>query len=273
MSTEVATGVAVGVMVLANAVVGLSLLRIAIRTRRRPELLIGLGLFGMGPMSQGLTVIAGTGRLPCGEVNHALHALAAVGSGVGMACIYLFVLTVFRPGVAWARALTATAVLVLFVGERRLRRVADAGGARSAVEGRPPELGRRHPRRVHARVRLGRARVGQLLAARPQALRLGLIDATVTNRFLLWAVASGSAFLLGARLLQLPARRAAAHREPRAEPAHDGRLGRDGREHVSRVPAAAVVPRVGAAQGAERGEFSGSPAAPDLLWPPSFSTM
>jgi hypothetical protein len=32
-------------------------------------------------------------------------------------------------------------------------------------------------------------------------LRLGMIDATVANRFLLWALASGSAFLLGLCLL------------------------------------------------------------------------
>jgi hypothetical protein len=202
MSTEVATGVAIGVMVLANAVVGLSLLRTAIRTRRAPEFLIGMGLFGMGPLSQGLTVIAGTGRLPCGEVNHLLHALAAVGSGVGMACIYFFVLTVFRPGVAWARALTAVAVLALLVA---------SVGSVAAMTLAAPETPSKDVLQSWGVVILGVFTLAfgwaalesgsYWLRARKQ-LRLGLIDATVTNRFLLWAVASGSAFLLGACLLR-----------------------------------------------------------------------
>ena len=201
MSTEIATGVAIGVMVLANAVVGLSLLRTAFRTRRAPELLIGMGLFGMGPMSQGLTVIAGTGRLPCGEVDHLLHALAAVGSATGMACIYFFVLTVFRPGVAWARALTALAVAALVV--------ASVGSVLSLVLA-PPELPSKEALHGWGVVILGVFTLAfgwaalesgsYWLRARKQ-LRVGLIDAAVANRFLLWAVASGSAFLLGVCLL------------------------------------------------------------------------
>lgn len=201
MSREVATGVAVAVMVLANGVVGLSLLRTALRTRRAPELLIGLGLFGMGPVSQGLTAIAGTGRLPAGEVNLLLHALGCVGSGVGMACVYAFVLRVFRPGVAWARALTAAAALTLAVAN---------AGSIAAVATAAPET----PSQVALQgwgfvilaaftLAFGWAALesgSYWLRARRQ-LRLGLIDAVVVDRFLLWAVASCSAFLLGVSLV------------------------------------------------------------------------
>jgi hypothetical protein len=205
MSTEAATGVAIGVMVLANAVVGISLLRTAARTRRAPELLIGLGLTGMGPVSQALTASAGTGRLPAGEVDHVLHGLAALGSTVGMSCIYAFVLVVFRPGVAWARALTAAAVATLVVSS--------TGSVVSLVTA-PPEL---HSREVLASwgveilglftTAFGWAgfESGRYWLNARKRMRLGLIDAAVTNRFLLWAVASGSAFLLGLclTLLQL----------------------------------------------------------------------
>jgi hypothetical protein len=197
MSTEVATGVAIGVMVLANGVVGLSLLRTAVRTRRAPELLIGLGLFGMGPVSQALTAFAGTGRLPAGEVDALLHALAAVGSMVGMSCIYGFVLVVFRPGVLWARALTALAIATLVV--------ANAGSVVSLVTAAPATPSK-DVLQSSGVVILGGFTLafgwaalesgGYWLRARKR-LRLGLIDAAVANRFLLWAVASSSAFLLG----------------------------------------------------------------------------
>jgi hypothetical protein len=205
MSTEVATGVAIGVMVLANAVVGLSLLRTAARTRRAPELLIGIGLTGMGPVSQALTAFAGTGRLPAGEVDHVLHALAALGSTIGMSCIYAFVLVVFRPGVAWARALTGAAVATLVV--------ASTGSVLSLITA-PAEM---HSREVMASwgiVILGLFTTafgwaglesGRYWLSARKRMRLGLIDAAVTNRFLLWAIASISAFLLGLclTLLQL----------------------------------------------------------------------
>jgi hypothetical protein len=197
MRTELATGVAIGVMVLANSVVGLSLLRTAARTRRAPELLIGLGLTGMGPVSQALTAFAGTGRLPAGEVDHVLHALAAVGSMVGMACIYAFVLVVFRPGVAWARALTATAIVTLVV--------ASAGSVLS-LHTAPPETPSKEVLQGWGVAILGVFTLafgwagfesGSYWLSARKRMRLGLIDAGVANRFLLWAVASASAFLLG----------------------------------------------------------------------------
>ena len=201
MNTEVATGVAIGIMVLANGVVGFSLLRTALRTRRTPELLIGMGLFGMGPVSQGLTAFAGTGRLPAGEVDTLLHGLATVGSAVGMASIYAFVLTVFRPGVAWARALTAAAVGVLLV--------ASVGSVLALAQAAPNVPSQQVLQGWGVAIlgvftlAFGWAAVesGSFFLRARKRLRLGLIEAAVTNRFLLWALASGSAFLLGVCLL------------------------------------------------------------------------
>jgi len=201
VSTEVATGVAIGIMVLANGVVGFSLLRTALRTRRTPELLIGMGLFGMGPVSQGLTAFAGTGRLPAGEVDTLLHGLATVGSAVGMASIYAFVLTVFRPGVAWARALTAVAVTVLLVAS--VGSVLALGQAAPSVPSQQVLQGWGVAILGVFTLAFGWAGLesGSYFVRARKRLRLGLIDATVANRFLLWALASGSAFLLGLCLL------------------------------------------------------------------------
>jgi hypothetical protein len=199
VSTEVATGVAIGIMVLANGVVGFSLLRTALRTRRTPELLIGMGLFGMGPVSQGLSAFAGTGRLPAGEVDALLHGLATVGSAVGMASIYAFVLTVFRPGVAWA--LTAVAVTVLLVAS--VGSTVSLAQAEPSVPSQQVLQGWGVAMLAVFTLAFGWAALesGNYFVRARKRLRLGLIDAAVTNRFLLWALASGSAFLLGLCLL------------------------------------------------------------------------
>lgn len=188
-------------MVLTNGVVGWRLLRTALRTRRVPELLIGLGLFGMGPVSQGLTAFAGTGRLPAGEVDLVLHVAASVGSAVGMSCIYAFVMTVFRPGVAWAKGLTALAALTL---------VATNASATRALAVAAPDVPSAAVIResgalviVIFTLAFGWAAFeagSYWLRARKQ-LALGLTDRVVANRFLLWTIASGSAFLLGGCLL------------------------------------------------------------------------
>jgi hypothetical protein len=203
VNAGIVTAMAIGVMVLSNGIVGVSLLRRAARTRRSPELLIGLGLFLMGPVSQLFTMFAGTGRLPVGEVNRGLHALASVGSATGMSCIFLFVWTVFRPGVGWARALAATAIATV---------VAANVGAVAALWLAPPEIPSRDVLHGWGLVIIGMFTLafgwaavesGRYYAASRKQLRLGLSEPAVTNRFLLWAVACGSAFLLGVGLMKL----------------------------------------------------------------------
>jgi hypothetical protein len=108
---------------------------------------------------------------------------------------------VFRPGVAWARALTGLAVVTLAAAN-----VASVAAIATAAPEAPSQEA------VHDS---GLAIIGAFalafgwaafesgsywLRARKQ-LRLGLIDAVVVDRFLLWAIASCSAFLLGVFLL------------------------------------------------------------------------
>lgn len=66
-----------------------------------PELLIGIGLFGMGPVSQRLALLAGTGRLPAGDVIPLLHGIATLESGLGMGSVFMFVWLVFRREARW----------------------------------------------------------------------------------------------------------------------------------------------------------------------------
>ena len=203
MNAGIVTAMAIGVMVLSNGIVGISLLRRASRTHRAPELLIGLGLFLMGPVSQVFSLLAGTGRVPVGEVGRGMHALASIGSAAGMSCIFLFVWTVFRPGVGWARALAATGIAVI---------IGANAGAILALSQAPPELPSRDA--IHGwglaiigmfTLAFGWAAIeaGRYYAASRRQLRLGLSEPVVTNRFLLWTIACGSAFLLGACLMKI----------------------------------------------------------------------
>jgi hypothetical protein len=127
---------------------------------------------------------------------------------VGMACIYAFVLVVFRPGVAWARALTGTAIATLVV--------ASAGSVLS-LHTAPPEMPSKDVLQGWGVAILGVFTLafgwagfesGSYWLSARKRMRLGLIDAGVANRFLLWAVASASAFLLGVcfTVLQLDGR-------------------------------------------------------------------
>jgi hypothetical protein len=201
-----AVAIAVALMILTNAVVGGSLLRVAARTRKRPELLMGLGLVFLGPVSQLFSLLSGAGRLRVEEVSLPLSGMAVAGSAIGMACIFLFVRTVFRSREAWALGLTGLAIATLLgngvwnvwllatgpIGMPSAQVLRGSGAVSlllftGAFGWAALEAGRYH------------------LRARRQA-RVGLLEPVVVNRFLLWAFASGSAFLLGAFLLVLQLR-------------------------------------------------------------------
>jgi hypothetical protein len=203
MNAGIVTAIAIGIMVLSNGIVGISLLRRAARTRRAPELLIGLGLFLMGPVSQLFTMFAGTGRVPAGEVRPVFHAISSIGSAAGMSCIFLFVCTVFRSGVGWARALAGLAIATVVIAN---------AGAMASLWNAPPEMPSRDALRGWGLAMIamftfsfGWAAVesGLYYGASRKRLRLGLSDPVTTNRFLLWTVASGAAFLLGVSFMKL----------------------------------------------------------------------
>jgi hypothetical protein len=193
--------IAMGLMILTNAVVGGSLLRMAARTRKRPELLMGLGLFTLGPVSQLFSLMSGTGRLPVEDVSLPLHAIAVAGSAFGMACIFLFVRNVFRPGERWALGLTGLAIaLLLCNGAWTLVAVATASA------GTPSAQAQSVPGAIvlalfTAAFGWAALEAGLYHARARRQARIGLLEPVVVNRFLLWTVSSASAFVLGAFLL------------------------------------------------------------------------
>jgi len=187
--------VATLLFVLISAVVSVRLLLLARRTRRKPELLLGLGVLGTAVLGYGVLIAAALVRGPTQVFTEAMtpRVLQAVGTvlhDLGVTMIVLFTLTVFRAGERWAIALAATLLAALWTGligwEAQNRwRSADVGNGfwwlRYAVIWSYSLWPMVESYRYYA---LMRRRLG-----------LGLVDPMVTNRFFLWGTGSlGTAF-------------------------------------------------------------------------------
>src|SRR5690606_851239 len=167
----------------------LRLLALARRTRRRPELLLGLGILGTAALGYGLLIAAsllrGAGTTASDGLPRALLAAGTILHDAGVTMIVLFVLTVFRPVERWARALAAGALLALWGGHvgwelSNAYRSAQPGDAfwwlRSFVVWSYPLWTMVESYRYYGLLR--------------RRLALGLADPLVTNRFFLWGSAS-----------------------------------------------------------------------------------
>ena len=172
-------------------VVGLRLLALAARTRQLPELLMGVGVLGIGPLGFGGIVLAlGLAHdAPAASRFTAGAASAAIGAGV--AAKYLFNWRIYRPTspVAAAAALVGIAGIAAALVAEGLA----TGFATEAWRGTGWHLAR------------SALQVGCLLWGASEALvywgkmrrrvRVGLADPLVANRFLLWAIGAGAAGL------------------------------------------------------------------------------
>jgi hypothetical protein len=180
--------------VLVSLVIGVRLCRLSRRTGERPELYLGLGILGAAVLGYGVLVagILARGGIH-GEATSLAVALTAAGKvlhDAGVTMILLFVLTVFRRRKRWARVLFAVAVAALWGG---MIGVGATGGFH--------DLERKgffwwleyaviwtYP--IWPAVES--FRYWRMMKRRQ---RLGLADPLVTNRFLLWALASTSTLL------------------------------------------------------------------------------
>lgn len=168
--------------------IGLRLVWLAHRNREAPELLIGLGILGIGPAGFAGTVFAlllGPGHPSAAAC---LLAAATLATSSGALAAYVFNWTVFRRRDRWAQGIVGGAGLlfvVLFVAQ-----LASGGFAL--------------PLRLNAWFHLHSIAVagcllwgsGESLRYYPimkRRLRLNLADPLVTNRFLLWGLGIGSA--------------------------------------------------------------------------------
>ncbi len=179
----------VGIFLVTCLAVGIRLLVLAARTRQMPELALGVTLFASGGLG-GILYFLGTSRA------EELGALAVWVRGGGRLCRSAGALTrwgftwrVFRPGRRWAAALFSVAVCAVvagFVGEGFA--TGFSGGSFDAVWS---QLGILARGLAFLWAAVESFLYFDLLRRR---LRVGLADPVVVNRFLLWGIATSTAF-------------------------------------------------------------------------------
>lgn len=184
------------VSVLTSWIVGGRLLLLARRTRRAPELLVGLALLLMGGLWSPLVAIGRQAEALSDPLRAALVAVGALAGAIGMTSLALFNRRVFRPDARWA-AVLATAIGVILTSAF-LAQTAIAGWVEFARYEHGPWVSGSW---------LGVAIYGWATAEAwlqermlERRLALGLADPVVADRMRLWALTMASA-LLGAAIL------------------------------------------------------------------------
>jgi hypothetical protein len=172
----------------ASSVVGVRLLLLWRQTRELPELLIGLGVLGIGPVGFGFMTLGELCVKAAPGLTPFLIGTGLAAMSLGSAAKYLFNWRVYHPQSRALQALVAVACLLLLVclawewQTTHFRTLARPGSSYF--------------------LRIG-LQVGCLLWGSAEALRywgrmrrrvrLSLADPVVSNRFLLWGLGAGAA--------------------------------------------------------------------------------
>jgi hypothetical protein len=185
---KLATAALLAVFLLTSLAVGVRLVALYTRTRRPPELLIGIGILGVGPLGMGGLLVAAALAAAGSAAAPAAAGSAVFAIIVGLVAAGLFNWQVYRPDSNGARLAVGLAVVVAGIGF----------GLEIGVTAFADPL---HPGPGVKVVTLCNA--GTLLWGSAESLlywrmmrrrlALGLADPLVTNRFLLYGVGIGSA--------------------------------------------------------------------------------
>lgn len=169
-------------------VVGTRLLLLARRTRELPELLMGIGVLGIGPVGFGLMVGAEHAAALSPALHQPLLLFGTLAAATGALAKYVFNWRVYYPESATVRAAVIVCGLLLF-GSALYEGIVHG----LTLQGRPTPL-----TLLRSTLQTGCLLWGALEALRYWAkmrrrLQLGLADAALTNRFLMWALGAFAA--------------------------------------------------------------------------------
>jgi hypothetical protein len=173
-----------GAFTLVCLVIGLRLLLLSARTRRLPELLVGLALFLMAGVGYPLSAVARQAPDLAPGMRAALGGLGALCVVVGVTANTAFIWLLFRRHSAWGRALLAAVALFgvgLFAAE-------SSGG--SWTTGRA-WFWSWIPGAIAVSMGWGCIECARYHGLLRRRLRLGLADPVVTDRFRLYAWGTG----------------------------------------------------------------------------------
>lgn len=191
------------VFVLTCAAVGVKLIALAIRSGGLAVWSCGLAFSLIAFLGYPLPVIAGIGRGTIAELNLPLATVGAYASAGGMCCFFVFTAHVFRSGVPWARALAAL-LAAAYLGVTTASTYALAVAPRAALSF---DVNWPYGIAIQTLCLVCFAWISAegLLQWRKSKRRLeiGLGDAVVSNRFLLWGLFGGSTTLMVVVLLSM----------------------------------------------------------------------
>jgi hypothetical protein len=175
------------VFVLASILLGIRLLLLAHRTRELPELSIGLALLLMGGLGYPLIMTARMAVRLAPPTRVSVMAFAVVLMAVGMLAVGVFTWQVFRPAKRWPLGVIVGAAVSMLA----CMALQASGPGFEAAAFYNQGLGFRLFL-LHSALASGWGAAESLLAwsRLSRRLRLGLADPVVTERVLLWAVAS-----------------------------------------------------------------------------------
>ena len=176
-----------GAFFLSSLSIGIRLVWLAHRNRGLPELLIGVGILGIGPAGFAL-MVAAMGFEDHPGVAFGCLAAAQLSIALGAMAAYVFNWTVFRRDAAWARAVIAVAGVVFaasfigrfYAGSYSLPMRLDFWTEVGSFD-------------MIACMMWGALESLRYYGVMKRRARLGLADPLLTNRFLLWGLGIGSA--------------------------------------------------------------------------------
>jgi hypothetical protein len=171
-------------------IVGLRLLLLWWHTREIPELLIGIGVLGIGPVGFGMAVAA---RAVAGSrpgLGAALVGIGALAVAIGASAKFTFNWRVYHPGSRAVGVIPVVAGLLLlaaWITEWATGRFVDVNPATPATL-------------IRTSLQISCLLWGSAEALRywvmmRRRLRIGLGDPVVANRFLMWGIGAGAAGL------------------------------------------------------------------------------
>jgi hypothetical protein len=182
------SAVGFGVFFLTSLAIGVRLVALARRSRRQPELLIGIGILCIGPTAMGAMMGAAALAGPAPGLARWLTGLAFVAISLGASAACLFNWRVFRPQERSTRIWVGASALLFALG------VAAEGLTTGFADPlRPGPAGLFVSALCAANLLWGAGESLRYWLLMRRRLRLGLADPLLTNRFLLWGVGIGAA--------------------------------------------------------------------------------
>jgi hypothetical protein len=171
--------------------VGIRLLLLWSRTRQMPELLMGIGVLGIGPLGFGIAMAAFLSSQTSPHLAKFLVAIASTTVATGVGAKYVFNWLIYHPRSRAAKGAAFAAIALLagsVVGDGLTNHFAPEAWQEPGF----PQL--RQALQVGA-LCWGSAEAFGWWRRMQRRVAIGLGDAVVANRFLLWGIGAGAAGL------------------------------------------------------------------------------